>query len=298
MSFPPISRRGDEKLTAHDAPRRRCREVLLPELPEVETVALQLQPRVVGRTVRAFRIFDPRLRHGRTPPLAGRRIADVSRSGKRVLIEFGAPGKRGAPLWLAVHLRMTGRLIWEPRTVRSVRAPLRARFDLDRGSLLFVDTRRFGTMDWFASPEAAAPAGLDPLSAAFTARKLDELVGEAKQRVKAWLLRQDRLVGLGNIYASEILHAARISPFREVASLDRSERRRLHRSIKRILERAIENCGTTFADFQDARGVEGSYQNLLAVYGREDRACRRCRSPIRREVQQQRSTFFCSSCQR
>ena len=266
----------------------------MPELPEVETVARQLQPRLVGRTVRRLQIFDPRLRNGRTPRVAGRSILGVARSGKRVLIEL-SPGAGKAGLWLAVHLRMTGRLLWTDD--RSDREHLRARFRLDRGELLFQDTRRFGTFDWYRSAAAAAPEGFDPLSPELTPRQLADLLRGSAQGLKAWLLRQDRLVGLGNIYASEILHAARLSPFREGRTLTRAEVERLHRCTRRILERAIRNCGTTFSDFQDARGLSGSYQRLLAVYDREGRRCRRCRAAIERVVQQQRSTFFCPGCQ-
>ena len=126
---------------------------------------------------------------------------------------------------------------------------------------------------------------------------MTELLGTSAQPLKAWLLRQDRLVGLGNIYASEILHAARLSPFAGAGSLNGREVRRLHSATRRILQRAIRNCGTTFSDFQDARGASGSYQRLLAVYGRDGEGCRRCRATIERVVQQQRSTFYCPGCQ-
>lgn len=269
----------------------------MPELPEVETVARQLAPSVTGRTVTSFSILDVKLRDGRVPRLAGRTFRGVVRSGKQVLFELSAPPGRGAPLWLAVHLRMTGRLIWEPGSRAVEREHLRARFVLDRGQLLFYDTRRFGTFRWYARAEAAAPAGLDPLTPAFTPRRLAELVGASRQVIKVWLLRQDRLVGLGNIYASEILHRARVSPLREARSLTSAEFRRVHDATRAILERAIDNCGTTFSDFQDAGGLEGGYGEFLAVYDRDGQPCRRCLTPIERRVQAQRSTFYCARCQ-
>ena len=174
---------------------------------------------------------------------------------------------------------------------------LRARFDLDRGALLFVDTRRFGTFDWYRARGDSAPAGIDPLSPELTPPRLEGLLRGSTQNLKAWLLRQDRLVGLGNIYASEILHDARVSPLRDTRSLIDDEIGRLYRSTRKILRRAIRNCGTTFSDFQDARGVEGSYQQYLAVYDRAGLGCPRCRTPIDRVVQQQRSTFHCPGCQ-
>jgi formamidopyrimidine-DNA glycosylase len=269
----------------------------MPELPEVETIARQLRPLLSGRTVRGLRILDPRLRDGRSPSLAGRSIVEVGRSGKRVLIEFSPrpDGRDGAGLWLAVHLRMTGRLLWSEE--RSSPKHLRARLRLDRGELLFQDARRFGTFDWYRSPGDAAPEAVDPLSPELTPEQLAALLGDSSQNLKAWLLRQDRLVGLGNIYASEILHAARLSPFREAGSLDVAEVRRLHRQTRRILERAIRNCGTTFSDFQDTRGLTGSYQHLLTVYDRKGLRCRRCPGRIERAVQQQRSTYYCPGCQ-
>ncbi len=269
----------------------------MPELPEVETVARQLAPRLVGRRVRRLTLCDPRLRlDGEPPRLAGRTVLSVRRVAKRVMIEFSSrPGSE--PVWLAVHLRMTGRLLWNEGSWRESTAHLRARFDLDRGTLRFVDTRRFGTFTWLSSPPETL-VGVEPLSDALTPAKLGQLLDGSRQNVKSWLLRQDRLVGLGNIYASEILHAARISPLREAGSLDAAECSRLVRATQRILSRAIAACGTTFSDFQDARGVEGSYQRFLAVYERAGEPCRRCREPIERIVQQQRSTYHCKSCQR
>jgi formamidopyrimidine-DNA glycosylase len=271
----------------------------MPELPEVETVARQLAPHVTGRTVLGLRLFDPRLRGGRTPRLAGRRIVSVTRAGKRVLFELSPrPGGRDA-LWLAVHLRMTGRLLWSDNGRPPLAAHVRARLRLTGGDVWFDDARRFGTFDWHAAASDVVPRGaVDPLSRALTPRRLGALAAGSRQGLKAWLLRQDRLVGLGNIYASEILHAAGLSPFREAGSLDAGERGRLVREMRRILRRAIRASGTTISDYQDARGGEGSFQNFLRVYDRAAEPCRRCGAPIVRTVQQQRSTYHCPRCQR
>jgi len=271
----------------------------MPELPEVETVARQLASRLTGRQVRSLRILDPLLRTQTPPRLAGRKIDNVRRAGKQVLFEFGSPSRSGRPLWLAVHLRMTGRLIWAPDAAAEAREDrVRARFGLDRGALLFADTRRFGTFRWFRDVGDAEPAGIDPLSDAMTVERLGRMTRNARQNMKAFLLRQDRIVGVGNIYASEILHDARISPRRHATALRPVEIARLHHSTREILSRAIENCGTTFSDFQDADGLTGSYQQYLGVYGRENQPCDRCGKTIRRIVQQQRSTYYCGGCQR
>ncbi len=269
----------------------------MPELPEVEIVARQLAPHMTGRTVRTLRIHDAKLREGGRPPrLAGQVVRSVDRAGKQVRIAF-ATGRAAAPsLWLTVHLRMTGRLLWEESSP-GARDHLRARFTLDRGVVDFVDTRRFGTFRWYRSVEETLPVGVEPLDPGFQARHWKALIAGSRQNIKSWLLRQDRVVGLGNIYASEILHAARVSPHREAGSLTAGERARIHRATRRILTTAIENCGTTFSDFQDARGVEGSYQEFLQVYARDGEPCSRCGGTILREVQQQRSTFYCDDCQ-
>lgn len=270
----------------------------MPELPEVETVARQLAPGLVGRTVTGLRVLDERLRGGRRfPSLRSRPVVDVRRSGKRVLLAFGPPPRGGAPLWLAVHLRMTGRLIRLEEPRRDPVPHLRARMTLDRGELLFVDTRRFGTFDWYRDESAAAPHATDPLDPTLDGPALRALIAESRTPIKTWLLRQDRLVGIGNIYASEALHSARISPLREAGSLDDAECRRLVAAVRRILLRAIDACGTTFSDFQDSNGVEGGYARYLRVYDREGLRCRRCRGTIERLVQQQRSTYHCPACQ-
>jgi formamidopyrimidine-DNA glycosylase len=265
----------------------------MPELPEVETVARQLAPRVEGRVVRSVRIFDPLLRHGPQPRPHGRRVTRVRRVGKQVLFEFDNG------LCLAVHLRMTGRLIWAPnKRAEAGQDRLRARIGFERGAVLFADTRRFGTFRWLRDAREAEPAGIDPVSADLTVEALVEMAGRARQNLKAFLLRQDRIVGIGNIYASEILWDARLSPRRRASALRRAEVVRLHDSTRKILTRAIDHCGTTFSDFQDAHGLTGSYQQYLAVYDRAQEPCHRCGAPVRRLIQQQRSTYFCGCCQR
>jgi len=267
----------------------------MPELPEVETVARQLAPMITGQRLRGLAILDrARLPVPGRRRLVGRRITRVFRSGKQIVL--GLRDRRGV-LYLAVHLRMTGRLLYRPDPGRDERQHLRARFELEHGRLLFYDPRRFGTLTIRDSEEQLRPVGVEPLSDALTAARLGELLGDSRQPLKPWLLRQDRLVGLGNIYASEILHAARLHPLRPAGSLRREEVRRLHRALRGILRRAIECCGTTFSDFQDARGLQGSFQHLLAVYGREGERCRRCGGRIARMVQQQRTSFYCPECQ-
>ncbi len=280
----------------------------MPELPEVETVARQLNHAVSGRKITRLEIYDKKRIKLKTEPLCGAKINSVSRVGKQVLIECQI---RSEPVFVSVHLRMTGRLIWTDsgshKTADSKiflhsqttddQKHCRARFVLNQGNLDFFDTRRFGTISIGHSRNDFLPKGLDPTSSAFTVAALERLLDGSKQALKIWLLRQDRLVGIGNIYASEILFSAKIHPNRLANSLSAGEISALHRSTIKILNRAIECCGTTFSDFQDSSGEIGSFQRYLKVYERDSLPCKRCKSPISKARQAQRSTYFCPSCQ-
>ena len=286
----------------------------MPELPEVETVVRQLAPALTGQRLHEASLYDPLLGEPDVGSLHGRSVTRVFRLGKLVVVELGARAKPSAgrrarsagpgdPMWLAVHLRMTGRLIWQPAgEARNETAPrpanLRARLVFDHGCVAFLDTRRFGTLTVHRDLQPIEPRALDPTSPAFTEAALAELLGNTTQNIKAWLLRQDRLVGLGNIYACEILFEAGIDPRRAAGTLTRAEVARLHHCARDVLGRAIDACGTTFSDFQDSHGLTGSYQQYLRVYGREGQPCATCGSHVKRLVQQQRSTFYCPGCQR
>ncbi len=268
----------------------------MPELPEVETIVRQLDRLLSGRILRGLQVRDPKLAHLEplAGSLAGTRLGRIRRSGKRVILPLeDGEAVRG---WLAVHLRMTGRLLLveegEPEP-----APARLCLELDRGRLLFADTRRFGTVDWLTGPAELAPPGLDPFDPACTPAALAELARAARAPLKSWLLDQTRICGLGNIYVCEILHASRLSPWRAAGNLELAQWRLLHREMRRILRLAIKNCGTTFSDFQDSRGLEGSFGRMLQVYGRAGAACPRCGAIVQRETQAQRGSWWCPGCQ-
>jgi formamidopyrimidine-DNA glycosylase len=267
----------------------------MPELPEVETVVRQLAPRVIGRRVRSLKIYDPKLRVNQPQSVAGRVIGAIERIGKQILMRLDDEDSRGN-LWWCVHLRMTGRLIWSSEPGPEI-PPLRARLALDGGHILFKDVRRFGTMRLIKSIGELPPGGMDPLSPSFTPAALGQLLAGSRQEIKPWLLRQDRLAGVGNIYASEALFAARIHPRRLASALDSTQIRRLHHAILTILRQGIKHGGTTVSDFENARGESGGFQKRLAVYGRAGQPCRRCGAPVARIAQQSRGTFFCLNCQ-
>ncbi len=270
----------------------------MPELPEVETIVRQLAPVLPGLVVREVQVLDARLGVPQPERARGRKVRGVTRRGKVVAIELGPAPRDGEGLWLCFHLRMTGRLFYAPRIGPEDRRRLRARVRLSKGSLWFCDLRRLGTMHLCRKVEEVAPQGVEPLSRELTARRLAELLGQSKQGLKLWLMRQDKVAGIGNIYAAEILFAAGLHPERPAGSLCPDEVRRLHRAIRGVLRRAIAFCGTTVSEYRDAQGDEGSFQNFLKVYGREGEPCLRCGAKIKRIGQQNRSTYFCPRCQR
>jgi formamidopyrimidine-DNA glycosylase len=270
----------------------------MPELPEVETVVRQLAPLLQGRMVNRLEVLDPKLAGIDRQSLAGRRIENISRLGKQIGIELSGGGPGDKKIWIAFHLRMTGRLFACLNGERPDSRHLRAKLVLDQGALLFYDIRRFGTIRLAATAGELLPAAVDPMSAEFTAEKLAELIGSTSTPVKPWLMRQDRLVGIGNIYACEILFRCGLNPCSPAGQLPSEQIVRLHEQTRRVLEQAIEKCGTTFSDFQDSHGQSGGFQEFLKVYGRKGERCSHCGSAIERIVQQQRSTFFCPECQR
>jgi formamidopyrimidine-DNA glycosylase len=272
----------------------------LPELPEVETVARQLDPLVAGQRLAQIRMLDSLLDFSETKAVEGSTIPRVRRIGKEVMFELHRADHSGVTWFLAVHLRMTGRLIhaFNPgRLAERGDKHLRAILELGQGQVLFYDMRRFGTFRLYRSEQEAQPAGDEPLNRSFNARRLKELIRGSEMPAKVWLLRQDRICGIGNIYASEILHDCAISPFRLVSSLDDDELSRLASSTKKILRKAILHCGTTFSDFQNANGEIGGYQKFLRVYQQQGQPCHNCGTEIVRAVQAQRSSFWCPGCQ-
>ncbi len=268
----------------------------MPELPEVETIARGLQARVRGKRIAAFEVAWPRTIDSRSLPISsliGRRIKIVGRIGKYVAISLTGG------FTLAVHLRMTGRLlVGSPGALD--RAHLRAVITFTDGSILaFSDARKFGRMRVLHGDAAAQlDVGRDPLDPRLTALDLKPLLANRRTPVKVWLLDQRWLAGIGNIYASEALFYAGIRPRRAAGRLTASERAALLASLRRVLRRAIRYGGSSLNDYVDAEGKQGGFQKQFAVYGRPGLPCLQCRGPVRRIVLAQRSTFYCSACQR
>ncbi len=268
----------------------------MPELPEVETIARDLAPLLRGRQIVRLRyarkplVFD---RASLSPSvLAHRTICDVGRVGKFLIIELGDD------VHLAVHLRMTGNLLY--RDGEDTAPYTRATLDLDNGArLVFADVRKLGRMRILrGDPRAALGVGIDPFAQELDASLLGEMAARRKTPVKVWLLEQRHLAGIGNIYACESLFFARLRPKKRVGKLSPQERIRLLVSLRRVLRKAIRHRGSSVDDYVDAGGKEGEFQKQLTVYGRAGLPCWRCGTPIRRIVLAQRGTFYCPVCQR
>jgi formamidopyrimidine-DNA glycosylase len=276
----------------------------MPELPEVETVVRTLRPRLAGKTIREVWSSGKALRMRRTVAVKrlrelcrGARVAAVARRAKYILLALER--RRRAVGTVVVHLGMTGRL-----RVEKASAPrdkhTHVAFVFDGGvELRFVDARRFGCV--LAAPQSVplpelADLGPDALTQLEPAAFADAL-GQSKAPIKAFLLDQRRIAGLGNIYACEALFRARIHP-RTPARGARRRAEVLASAIRETLELGIANCGTSFRDFVDANGEPGTNLDELLVYGREGKRCRVCGTSIRRIVDSGRSTFFCPRCQK
>jgi formamidopyrimidine-DNA glycosylase len=273
----------------------------MPELPEVETVRRQLEPALVGRRFEQVTIDDQRLVRPYEPAevaaeLEGERVAAVERRGKYLVVRFES-GRV-----LLIHLRMTGSLLCAPNGSLPDDPHRRAVVRLDDESdVAYRDVRRFGT--WLllepeeTEPYLAARVGEEPLEALFTAARLGERLAGRRTSLKAALLDQRTLAGLGNIYVDEALWRARLNPLRPATGLDRNELRRLHRGIRAALEHGLARQGSTLRDYRLPDGSGGSMQDEFRVYGRRDEPCDRCGTPIARTQVAGRTTWFCPTCQ-
>jgi len=269
----------------------------MPELPEVETVRTRIAPVLEGRRFERVEIHDPRLVRPYEPAevaaeLTGERVDAVERRGKYVIVRFES-GRA-----LLIHLRMTGSLGHHSGGAVDDDPHRRAVVRLDNGSdVTYRDVRRFGT--WLLlepgelAPYLASKVGDEPLDVLFTSARLGERLHERRAPIKAALLDQRTLAGLGNIYVDEALWRARIHPLRPAGSLDRNELRRLHRAIRAALEHGIARQGSTLRDYRLPDGGTGTMQNEFKVYGRGGEPCDRCGTPIAKSRVGGRGTWFC-----
>ena len=269
----------------------------MPELPEVEVTRRGLAPQLAGRRISGVAVREPRLRWPvprEVLALAGRTVKAIHRRGKYLLLDCGDGH-------LIVHLGMSGSLrVLPPGTPPGKHD----HFDLLLGDRLLRlrDPRRFGAVLWAAANGTPHPLlahlGIEPLSRALDGARLYALTRAHRSAIKVFLMDSRRIVGVGNIYASESLHLARIDPRKPAQRLSRDACERLARAVKQTLRAAIRAGGSSLRDFVGADGDSGYAQQLHYVYDRAGKNCRRCKTPIRKLQQGQRSTYYCPTCQK
>ena len=289
----------------------------MPELPEVETIVNDLKKTILGKKIVSFESSFAKAIKGGTladfkKNIIGTKIADVRRTGKNILINLDNHQT------VLVHLKMTGQLVVKHGTqnVEPASKNLETRtqnlsptekhlhhcFILNKGSLCFYDIRKFGTLSLIATGELGSKflkLGIDPLSKEFNLQRLEEILKKnSAKNIKVLLMDQALISGIGNIYASEILFDAKISPLRKAAGLTKKETGQLLESTKGILKKAILMRGTSVSDYRDASGKKGSFQNALKVYKKNGQKCAACGTIIEKSVIGQRSTFYCPKCQK
>jgi formamidopyrimidine-DNA glycosylase len=265
----------------------------MPELPEVETIAGELNPLISGKTLRKITILWARTVEGEpkrfVKALTGKKISHIHRRGKYLCFFLEDENR------LTIHLRMTGKLVFE--TDEKDKKYTRVIFEFSDGStLFFVDTRKFGRMRIWSKTETLLPhLGPEPLDEKTVLRVLAGQ--ESRRAIKTLLLDQEILAGIGNIYADEALFTAGIHPLTPANRVGKTKLKKLGRHLPAILKRAIENSGTTISDYRKSDREKGRNQFFLNVYGRTGEPCTRCKTAVTRIRINNRSSHFCPRCQ-
>ncbi len=286
----------------------------MPELPEVETIKRDLNKKIRGKQIAEIitdtpKMFTPRFSLARKK-LIGGKIKDVERRAKLLIIKINKD------LFLLIHLKMTGQLVYSPKKGKIVVGghPITGVRDLpnkfthvsfyfkDDSVLYFNDVRKFGYMklvDRGDLEKILEDFGIEPLSGQFSLEKFKQILKKRKKsKIKQVLMDQKLLAGIGNIYADESLFAAGIRPMRRAGKISDKEAKKLYENIKKILKKAIERRGTSFSNYVDSEGKKGNFVPLLKVYGRGGEKCKKCGHVLKKTKVGGRGTVYCSFCQK
>jgi len=283
----------------------------MPELPEVETLKRQLEKKVKGKIIKEIEILSSKNFIGKKELIIGRKIEEISRFGKVLSLKLSS--NKDLPIFLNIHLKLTGELLYADdvtnaifkekipftNTNRMPASTTRVVIKFTDGSgLFFNDLRKFGWIKVSDKPEI--PKGTDVLSKEFTPPFFLKIIKKSKKPIKTLLIDQEKITGVGNIYANDALFLAKIHPKRRSDTLSEIEIKNLFKSIKKIIEQGIIYGGSSGADeaFVQLDGTKGGYQRFFLVYQRENLPCPVCGTLIKRIKQGGRSSFFCPKCQR
>jgi formamidopyrimidine-DNA glycosylase len=277
----------------------------MPELPEVETITRQLNRKTKGLKIKKAWFDWPKLLKSKISQrkfkeiIKGKTILKVSRKGKNIIINLSDG-------WTClIHLKLTGRILIGTEGFIAKDPYVHFKLELsDNKVLALSDLRKFAKIvlektEDINDLKEIKELGIEPLANNFTFQKFNEaLLKKEKGVIKEILMNQNIIVGIGNIYASEILWEAKVSPFKQIKSLSLEEKKKIYKAIKKILLKAIRFKGSTIADkmYRDTKGEFGKYGKMLQAYHQEK--CSRCKSQIKRVLQKGRSTFYCSQCQK
>ncbi len=278
----------------------------MPELPEVETMVRGLRSRIKNKRIIDVWTDERKLFYHPSFSVLKKKIKDssimdVRRRGKIIVFHLKPQG------FLLFHPKMTGHfLILSPKTYQKEYIEdksIHAFFELNNNQYLaWSDQRKFSRIEYWPTETIEdikwlANLGDEPLVADFTFERFNELIDQNSARIKSWLMDQKHIVGIGNIYANEILWATKINPYRQAKSLSLSERKKIFSGIKKILKQAIIEGGTSIAEFRNVNDQEGKYSSYLKIY-RKNGKCPRCHQSLKREIIGNRSTYYCPYCQK
>jgi formamidopyrimidine-DNA glycosylase len=257
----------------------------MPELPEVETVCRQLQKKITEKKILATEVYDVKLAH--LISLRGLTVKDVRRRGKTIVLILDGGN------FVLIHLRMTGRLLWQVEAEKPRHC--RWRMSFADGNVFLIDPRRFATIKVVTE---GLPDLKNDIIRNFDAEAFIAKHDKRKTKIKNLIMDQQAISGIGNIYACEILFQSGIHPERCAATLNKNEWLTIFHNAERILQAAIKKRGTSISDWRDLYGRKGENQHELTVYGREGEQCVKCGSALERIKQGGRSTFYCRHCQK
>lgn len=287
----------------------------MPELPEIETIKTDLKKEILNKEIKKVDLKWEKIVKSSIklfiPTLKGNSFSDIKRRGKLLVFTLEKENK-----YLTIHLRMTGQLVYQNgleviagghdddcniAKLPNKHTHLIISFD-DSSKLFFSDLRRFGVVKIINEKElenTLSKLGVEPLEDNFSLKLFQKIIKDKKGNIKAFLLNQKYVTGIGNIYADEILFEAGILPSRKIVFLKEIEIEKIHKSIKKILKKAVKHRGTTFYSYLDANGQKGNFTKLLKVYKREKRQCLRCKKGIIQKTKVAgRGTRYCDNCQK